>query len=91
MEIFNTQKMEQVGGATNPDLRTNSPIRSRTDVGASDEVNILETANNFNHKIIKGRKNSVKTAKGTKIDTVFAFNQELHLQVKVGQLKLKIV
>lgn len=32
----------------------------------------IDTANTFNKKIIKGRKNSVKTAKGTKVDTVFA-------------------
>lgn len=34
MGASDIQNMEQVGGATNPDLRTNSPIRSRTDVGA---------------------------------------------------------
>lgn len=49
------QKMEQVGGATNPDLRTNSPIRSRTDVGASDEQSITEPNGtmqaHFNKKI----------------------------------------
>ncbi len=42
------QMVNQVRGATNSDLRTNSPIRSRTDVGASDKTNVTQNISNDN-------------------------------------------
>ena len=42
------QMVNQSGGATTSDLRTISPIRSRTDVGASDKDSLIQDTQDFN-------------------------------------------
>ena len=42
------QMVNQSGGATTSDLRTISPIRSRTDVGASDKDSLIQDTQEFN-------------------------------------------